>query len=138
MKKEITLWKPPEKEIIYAKNVTAKISEISAMGYVTVTFNGTINCETYTKFNLSSEEMCDLRCLNSSVFDLSIVPALNRDLEPDFNASSLNFTWEVQSFTPTTITFKLEFLKPLAISPLDVLDTFVLKFKQVDPYFYSN
>ena len=118
--------------------MTAKISEISAMGYVTVTFNGTINCETYTKFNLSSEEMCDLRCLNSSVFDLSIVPALDRDREPDFNASSLNFTWEVQSFTPTTITFKLEFLKPLAISPLDVLDTFVLKFKQVDPYFYSN
>jgi hypothetical protein len=87
VKKEITLWKPPEKEIIYAKNVTAKISEISAMGYVTVSFNATMNNETYTKFNFSSEEMCDLRCLNSSVFDLSIVPALNRDLEPDFNAS---------------------------------------------------
>ena len=41
--KIIEVWKPPVQELVFSQNVTAKISDISAMGILVLDFNGTMN-----------------------------------------------------------------------------------------------
>jgi len=62
------------------KILKSKIESISALGKVRITFNATIE---------AGERICP----NNT--DIYVVPALFRDLEEDFNSSSVNFTWEV-------------------------------------------
>ena len=60
--------------------------------------------------------------INETNTILSIIPALNRDLDPGFNASKLKFTWRVVNITKNKIFIKLNFSDPSYISPLVTQD----------------
>lgn len=62
-------------------NVTANIDSISSFGNMTIIFNSTM----FTAFNFSE--------LNSTFLGIYVEPAMFRELEEDFNASTLNLTW---------------------------------------------
>jgi hypothetical protein len=50
--------------------------------------------------------------------DMWIVPAMNRDKDPDFNQTSLLFNWTAVSIEGSILTVDLMFNSPLEISPL--------------------
>ena len=66
--------------------------------------------------------------INETNTILSIIPALNRDLDPDFDASKLWFTWRVVNITKNKIIVKLNFSDPSFISPLVAQDKLNLTF----------
>ena len=47
-----------------------------------------------------------------------VKPASDRQEDEDFEVSSVNFTWAIQSFVKETMMVKLDFNSPLEISPL--------------------
>ena len=63
-----------------------------------------------TNFNLS--------LINSTNALISVNPANNRELDEDFDPSTLDFTWKVTSFIKETMFINLNFSQPLEISPL--------------------
>ena len=54
-----------------------------------------------TNFNIS--------WINKSNTQMYIQPANNRNLDEDFQPTSVNFTWNVQSFVRNTMTVDLNF-----------------------------
>ena len=78
----------------------------------------------------------NLTLIDDSVLTLYIIPADSRDTEPNFNASSLNFTWKATNFKAKFLDIKLNFSDPVSISPLLIQDTLVVKFKDLN-FFYS-
>lgn len=79
----------------------------------------------------------NLTHIDESVLTLYIIPAEGRGSEPNFNASSLNFTWKVTEFKAKYFSLKLNFSDPLSISPLLIQDTLIVKFKDLS-FFYST
>ena len=47
-----------------------------------------------------------------------VKPGKNRQEDEDFDVSSVNFTWAIQSFIKETMLVQLDFNQPLEISPL--------------------
>ena len=64
----------------------------------------------FTKFNNSF--------INSTNTKISIIPSKNRELDEDFDPSTLDFDWKVTSFIENTMMIYLNFSQPLEISPL--------------------
>ena len=98
--------------------MTAVISKVSVFSDVEITLNDTI---------------IDLQNFNNSWINqtntvLSIIPALNRDLDPGFDGEKLLFTWKVVNITKNKIILKLNFSNPSYISPLVTQDQLNLTF----------
>ncbi len=66
--------------------------------------------------------------INETNTIFSIIPALNRNLDPDFDALKLWFTWRVVNITKNKIIVKLDFSDPSYISPLVAQDKLNLTF----------
>ena len=98
--------------------MTAKISQVSVFADLVITTNDSIIVP--NNFNYS--------WINETNTILSIIPALNRDLDPGFNASKLQFTWKVVNITKNKIFIKLNFSDPSYISPLVTQDLLNLTF----------
>jgi len=56
--------------------------------------------------------------INESNTNLSITPAMNRQLDENFDPLTLEFKWKVLSFIKDTMNIQLYFSQPLEISPL--------------------
>lgn len=56
--------------------------------------------------------------INSTNTQMYIKAGGGRDLDDDFDPSTLNFTWSVTSFVKETMLINLEFNQPLEISPM--------------------
>ena len=98
--------------------MTAKISQVSVFADLVITTNDSIIVP--NNFNYS--------WINETNTILSIIPALNRDLDSGFNASKLQFTWKVVNITKNKIFIKLNFSDPSYISPLVTQDLLNLTF----------
>ena len=68
-------------------------------------FNDIVN----TNFNIS--------WINSSNTQIYVKPGNNRQEDEDFDLTSVNFTWAIQSFIKETMLVQLDFNQPLEISP---------------------
>ena len=97
----------------------AVISSISESGLVLINFNESMQVPT----NLSE--------FNTSNMDLYVKVSNERLAETDFNATKLNFTWEITEFTERNMSIQLNFTNPLAISPKIVQDELVVYFRMV-------
>ena len=77
--------------------------------------------------------------LNSTTVDMYVEPAMNRQLDEDFNVSTVNFTWYSISFENDTWEIQLNFSDPHMISPEIVYDRIVVHiFENATKYFYSE
>ena len=76
----------------------------------------------FTEFNHS--------LINYTNTDIYVEPAHNRHQSDDFNITTLNFTWQVESYEEDTLAFKLDFYNPISISPLTVQDSLVIHFRE--------
>jgi hypothetical protein len=94
------------------------------MGELTILFNET----------MAAPE--NLTGLNSSILDVYIVPALDRDTLSEYDAKSVNLTWTVMNYTEHKLILKLAFDFPVQISPLEVQDSLIVHFKQTSPFFF--
>ena len=92
--------------------MTAKISQVSVFADIVITTNDSMIIP--KDFNYS--------WINETNTIFSIIPALNRKLDPGFNASKLQFTWKVVNITKNKIFFKLNFSDASYISPLVTQD----------------
>ena len=114
---------PPEANI-----VSAHISGITSLGEVSIKFNTPMKIE-----------QVNITHINFTVLDIYIKPALDRHLiAPDFNLTSLNFTWNIILYQEDTLKIKLNFSDPLTISPLLERDILVVHFKELRDYFVSD
>ena len=73
-----------------------------------------------TSFNISF--------INDTNTQMYVKPGRNRDYDEDFDLSSVNFTWTVQSFIKETMFVQLNFNSPLEISPLIQQDLLIINF----------
>ena len=46
-----------------------------------------------------------------------VKPGNNRQLDEDFDVSTINFTWTIKSYIFDTMIVQINFLQPLEISP---------------------
>ena len=92
--------------------MTASFYNMSVFADVEIKFNDTIFIP--KNFNYS--------WINQTNTILSIIPALNRNLDPGFDASKLFFTWKVVNITKNKILLKLNFSDPSYLSPLVTQD----------------
>ena len=51
----------------------------------------------------------DLKSINSTVLDLYVDPAGERELEEHFQQEQVNFTWVAKSFKDQTLELQLQF-----------------------------
>lgn len=94
-----------KEETVSDLKLTAKIQNITNLGLMTITFSDIIQNVT-------------LSYINSSVFDIYVIPAQDRHLFADFNESEVNLTWTVVNMTQRELQIQIEFLRPVSISPL--------------------
>jgi len=87
--------------------LSAKISEITYFGWVTILFNATMRTHNI-----------DLKDINDTVLEIYTAPVQERIYDADFNLSKHNFTWETKSFKERELKLKLHFDYPLVHSPL--------------------
>ena len=92
---------------------TAKIVNVSMIGLVTIQFNTPIR------------EIYNWTHINSSIVDMYIDPSRNREFEENFNASQLNFTWQVERILKDYMFIQLNFTNPYEISPETIQDKLV-------------
>jgi hypothetical protein len=95
------------------EDFSAKIVNISMLGLVTIQFNTLIRT------------VPDWSHINSSVVDMYVDPANNRELDDGFNASLLNFTWKVEAILKDFMFIQLNFSHPHEISPDVIQDKLV-------------
>ena len=122
-------WIPPETTTEICK---AWIYEMSALGDLKVEFSTRM-----------LSDFIDIEWLNSTVIDMYIIPADDRQYDEGFRLESVNFTWNVTEYGPLTkdtshIVFKLVFFEPLQISPLAVQDRLVLNLNDTSIFFVSE
>ena len=55
--------------------------------------------------------------INETNTNIFVLPALNRDMDNDYNKDDIVLTWEVLEFTSTQMFIQLNFIKPSFISP---------------------
>jgi hypothetical protein len=108
-----------------AKNMTAQIAMISALGIVTIEFNQT----TYD---------FDVSLINSTSVSLYVDQSYEKTQESTFNVSKLNLTWIALNKTEDTLILKVSFDCPLCISDMIEQDELVVDLSKVQNLFVST
>ena len=97
-------FKPEVKDIIYPKNCSATITEISVFGQMIISFNSSM----FTHFNLSQ--------IDSSVMDIFILPNFEYFEDPNYNATFHSLTWKVVDYSEREMKIKINFTKAAEVS----------------------
>lgn len=76
------------------ESLNGKIKSISEFGKTKIKFNKLLR----TEFKYDNQIIFNGSNIDTNVLDVYVSPALDRHLEPGFNLSNLNLTWNVSSF----------------------------------------